>query len=738
MPYLRSFLLPEAVPRRVGNVVVERKEIEMADSLASQIIAAIGGAENVRSLTHCATRLRFELVDASKVDQNALEHMKGVLGAVPQSGDRFQVVIGGAVASVYDSIMHLPEMAGNGSGGTRSDAGKTMSDADVKAAARSKARGKVAWVDSFFEYLADSFRPIIGVLLGASIIIALVNLLISLNVIPNDEASAGWVFIKAIWKGVFYFLPIMVAYNAAKKLKVDPWLGGSIMAILMTPQFTSLMDTKTFSSTVCTENAALGTTSCTANIFGLPMQLSDYSGNVFVPLMMAAVLALVYHGLKKIIPDSVQLVFVPFFSLVIVGALTAFIVGPIGVWAGNALGVGLAWLNGHAPFVFAIIIPLLYPFLVPLGLHWPLNALMLMNIQSMGYDFIQGPMGVWNFACFGATAGVLFLSIRDKDADMRQTSLGALAAGLLGGVSEPSLYGIHLRYKLIYKRMLVGCGLGGVVIAVLGWLFPSVTAAGQTVRGVTTTAFAFTSLLTIPVFDQMWVYAVSIAVSFLTSFILIILFDYRTPEQKAEVLARAAANGRSMEASEGSDKTFEAKETVVETVPADIAPDAAEETADGGKDGAAADAVVSAPVAGHVIALDDTGDPVFASRALGEGVGIQPADGLVVAPVSGVLQTVAETGHAFGLKTDDGVEVLVHVGIDTVKMNGEGFDVKVKANERVNAGDPLVAVDFDKVKEAGYSTTTLMTVLNTVAFAEVTPKTGIDVKAGDAVIDIRR
>ena len=182
----------------------------MADSLESQIITAIGGPDNVRSLTHCATRLRFELVDASKVDQNALEHMKGVLGAVPQSGDRFQVVIGGAVASVYDSIMHLPEMAGNGSGGTRSDAGKTMSDADVKAAARSKARGKVAWVDSFFEYLADSFRPIIGVLLGASIIIALVNLLISLNVIPNDEASAGWVFIKAIWKGVFYFLPIMV------------------------------------------------------------------------------------------------------------------------------------------------------------------------------------------------------------------------------------------------------------------------------------------------------------------------------------------------------------------------------------------------------------------------------------------------------------------------------------------------------------------------------------------------
>ena len=695
----------------------------MAGSLASQIITAIGGPENVRSLTHCATRLRFELVDASKVDQNGLEHMQGVLGAVPQSGDRFQVVIGGGVATVYENIMHLPEMAGVGGASASGDGQK--SNADVKAEARSKARGKVAWLDSFFEYLADSFRPILGVLLGASIIIALVNLLISLNVIPNDEVSAGWVFVKAIWKGVFYFLPIMVAYNASKKLKVDPWLGGAIMAMLMTPQFTGLMDAKT---TTCVENAALGTKSCMANIFGLPMALSDYSGNVFVPLLMAAVLALVYHGLKRIIPESVQLVFVPFFCMIIVGALTAFIIGPIGVWVGNGLGVGLAWMNTHAPFIFAIIIPMLYPFLVPLGLHWPLNALMLMNIQTLGYDFIQGPMGVWNFACFGTTAGVLFLAVRDKDKAMRQTALGALAAGLLGGVSEPSLYGIHLRYKLIYKRMLVGCGLGGVVIAILGWLFPSVTAAGQTVHGVTTTAFAFTSLLTIPVFNQMWVYAVSIAVSFLTSFLLIITFDYRTPEQKAEVLARAAANQKTAVSSVEAKGVAPAAATATATVAATKteAPAAAATTT-----------VVNAPVAGHVISLDETGDPVFASRALGEGVGIQPADSTVVAPVSGVLQTVAETGHAFGIKTDDGVEVLVHVGIDTVKMNGEGFDVKVKANEHVNAGDTLVVVDFDKVKEAGYSTTTLMTVLNTVAFASVAPKTGVDVKAGESVIDIQ-
>ena len=701
----------------------------MAASTASQIIEAIGGAGNVKSLTHCATRLRFELVDAGKVDQHRLETMKGVLGAVPQSGDRYQVVIGGAVATMYENIMHLPEMAGVGAGKGAVAGDKAQSDADVKAAERAKVRGKVAWMDSFFEYLSDSFRPILGVLLGASIIIALVNLCISIGIVPSEEANTSLVFIKAIWKGVFYFLPIMIAYNASKKLRVDPWLGGSIMAALMTPQFADLMDSEKWKDvTTCVKSATLGTTSCSTKVFGIPMLLNDYSGNVFVPLLMAAVLALVYHGLKKIVPDSVQIVFVPFFSMIIVGALTAFLIGPLGILAGNWLGVGLAWLNGHAPFIFAILIPMLYPFLVPLGLHWPLNALMLMNIQSLGYDFIQGPMGVWNFACFGATAGVLFIAVRDKDKDMRQTALGALAAGLLGGVSEPSLYGIHLRYKLVYKRMLVGCGLGGVVIAVLGWLFPSVTAAGQTVHGVTTTAFAFTSLLTIPVFDQMWVYAVSIAVSFLTSFFLIITFDYRTPEQKAEVLARAAADQKA------AAPKVEAKEAAPAATTATATATATKTEAPA----AAATTVVNAPVAGHVIALDETGDPVFASRALGEGVGIQPTDSEVVAPVSGVLQTVAETGHAFGIKTDDGVEVLVHVGIDTVKMNGEGFAVKVKADERVNAGDPLVSVDFAKVKDAGYSTTTLMTVLNTAALTSVTPKTGIDVKAGDEVIDIQR
>jgi PTS system beta-glucosides-specific IIC component len=325
-----------------------------------------------------------------------------------------------------------------------------MSDADVKAAARSKARGKVWWIDAFFEYLSDSFRPLLGVLLGASMIIAFAAVLDALGVVDfrADDKPATWVFVDAMWRAVFYFLPIMVAYNAAKKLNVDPWVGATIMAALMTPKFISAQLRRLgHPRRRLPRQPDAGHQSCVADVFGLPMQLNDYGGQVFVPLIMVALLAPLYHLLKKIFPENVQMVFVPFLSMAIMIPLTAFLIGPLGIWLGNGLGVGLAWLNTNAPFVFAIIIPLIYPFLVPLGLHWPLNALMLVNIQTLGYDFIQGPMGVWNFACFGATAGVLVSSsMRDKDTQTcdrppRAPSL----AGLFGGISEPSLYGIHLR-----------------------------------------------------------------------------------------------------------------------------------------------------------------------------------------------------------------------------------------------------------------------------------------------------
>ena len=679
-----------------------------ATSTAEKILRGVGGPENIESLTHCATRLRFQLHDGARVDRESLDALPEVMGTVPQSGDRFQVVIGGAVAGVYSQIMNLPAMA---DGGTP----RAKTDAEVKAEIRAKGRGRWSWLDSFFEYLSDSFRPLMGVLLGASLIIAIASVLDALGMIDfrAEDKSATWVFVDAMWRSVLYFLPIMVAYNAAKKLQIDGWVGAAVMAAVMTPDYIGLLD-GTAPGVTCTTNELLGTQQCVATVFGLPMQLNDYGGQVFVPLLMVALLALVYKGLQKVFPANVQLVFVPFLAMLVMIPVTAFLIGPLGIWAGNGLGAGLAWLNGNAPLVFAILIPLLYPFLVPLGLHWPLNALMLQNINALGYDFIQGPMGAWNFACFGATAGVLLLSIRHRETEMRQTATGALAAGLFGGISEPSLYGIHLRFKRIYPRMLVGCLAGGLVVGLLG--------------GVNTGVFAFTSLLTIPVFDPMLTYVIAIAVAFVVAMVLVYVSDYRTAEQRAE--ADAARDAAEAEAAP-------AHETAPAAAPAAPAAAAAPATAPAAP--AATDqVVVAAPVAGRLVGLDEVPDPVFAARARGEGGGIVPAAGRIHAPADRLLGRGAPTGHAFGLVTDGGAEVLVHVGIDTVTMQGTGFDVRVEQGQRVAAGDLLAVVDLEAIREAGVDPITLVTVPNTATFAAVEPAPSGEVAAGDTALTARR
>lgn len=756
--------------------------------IAACIVDAVGGSANITNLTHCATRLHFELDDAGQVSQHGLESIPGVLGAFPRTGNRYQVIIGGAVASVYEQIVRMqaarltpatqlpsaasrPTQSAQSTQSTQptqsapnlSDDVAPLRDTDTEQSHGpantsrhfmprtirewgSAARARAA---AFFDYLSDSFRPILGVLLGASLVIAIVNVIVALGIVPDGETSTGWILLKAIWEGVFTVLPIMIAYNAAKKLDVDPWLGGAIMAALMTPQLTGVMSGMSGTSVSsalsgeiqCSATAVFGTETCTVSAFGIPIQLNDYSGNIFVPLLMAAVLAVVYRGLKRVIPDSVQLVFVPFLSLVVVFALTILVIGPLGIWLGSGLGAATAWLNAHVPFLFALIIPMLYPFLVPLGLHWPLNALILMNIQTLGYDFVQGPMGVWNFACFGATAGVLVLAVRGKDSAMRQTAVGALLAGLLGGVSELSLYGIHLHHRRVYRWLLAGCAAGGVASAVFGWLFPSVLPSGQMVRGVTTTAFAFSSLLTIPVFDRMWVYALSIAVAFVMAMVLTVLFGYRTPSRATEAqMVSAGENARSQDAVRGIGTTSSDAESA-EDSPSRPASDRALDS----------NAILS-PVAGRLVNLEATGDPVFASRALGEGVGVVPettGETAVLAPVSGMLKTVARTGHAFGIKTDGGIEVLVHIGIDTVDMDGEGFAVVVAKGERIAAGEPLATVDFGKVAAAGHSVVVVVTVVNAAELTVVTPLIGDGsgdnnggdcktVSAGSPIIDVEQ
>ena len=704
-------------------------------STPEAILDAVGGAENIIHFTHCATRLRFELKDASGIDKAAVEAIPGVMGAVPQSGDRYQIVIGGAVQSVYDEINSLPAMKNQGG-----SSGSGQSDADVKAAARAKARGKNAYVDAFFEYLSDSFRPLLPALLGASLIIAGEAICEAFGLINTHadaaEKPATLLFVDAMFRAVFYFLPVMVAYNASKKLKIDPWVGTAIMAALLTPEYIFLSDKALQEKGVidCVHNASVNSDLCTAHIAGLPMQLNNYGGQVFVPLMMVAILALVYKGLVKVVPSNVQMVFVPFLSFVIMMPVTAFLIGPLGIWIGTGLGTALFWLNSHAPIIFAILIPMVYPFLVPLGLHWPLNALMLANIASAATnhtDFIQGPMGAWNFACFGATAAVLVWSFRDKDDEMRQTATGALFAGLLGGISEPSLYGIHLRFKRIYPFMLVGCAVGGLVQGIGSML--------GGIEGVTTTTFVFTSLLTIPVFNPMWLYGISVAAAFATSFFLIVTFGYRTKEERAEALAAAGVT-------KGGNTTASAPAQAAETPKAGAAA-AAAPVEEGDRTAKAptpkpalvpgAVTEIASPLKATTMDLDKVPDPVFSSGAVGQGVGLEPQGDIVVtAPADGTVVVAPSSGHAFGITLDSGVEILIHVGLDTVNLEGQGFDVKVSQGDRVSAGQELVRVDRSVIEQAGYPLTTPVLVTNTASFASVEVVGGDSVEPGEALIKV--
>lgn len=325
---------------------------------AEMILEEVGGKENVVMLTHCATRLRFSLKDATIIDDKKVDKIPGVLGVVPQGKEAYQIVIGGGVADVYEDINALLEKKG----GAKKSSAKPkegLSDAEVKAAEREKIKGKSKFADKFFEFLSDSFRPIIGVLLGASLIIAFLNLLISFGLIKDASDTTSTLFLNAIAQSVFYFLPILIAYNACKKLKVDPWVGAVCMLALFTPQFLALLTPDVYASVFSADGPGLeiakkslytienpllgkdGTTFMTT-VFGLPLLLNNYKANVFVPLLMSGCLALLYKGLRKIIPQSVQLVFIPFISMIVIVPVTAFVLGPIGLAGGSLLGMGLS------------------------------------------------------------------------------------------------------------------------------------------------------------------------------------------------------------------------------------------------------------------------------------------------------------------------------------------------------------------------------------------------------------
>ncbi|WP_296702839.1 glucose PTS transporter subunit IIA [Rothia sp. (in: high G+C Gram-positive bacteria)] len=675
--------------------------------LGEKILDGLGGPENIAHITHCATRLRVTPVSNDAVQNKKIEALPGVLSVIEQSGQT-QVVLGDRVEAVYNEINALPSMSGHAEG-------------DTKVEAEGK---KTNWINNVFDVLSDSFRPLLWALLGTSMILTLIVFLqqlgffgqytdltgqsVNIDIINGarlaDEKAATalnnqwmqqfafWYILKAASLSVLNFMPIMLGATAAKRLGANMWVGAAIPAALMTGTFTALTDL-----------ADPATKILNVPFFGLdlPLYAFSYTGQVFPPLLAVALLAPLERFLKKVIPSMLQMVFVPMLSVMILVPLTAFLVGPIGIGVAMSISDFLKMVNDQAPALVGALIAGLYLFMVPLGLHWPLNAVMINNLQTMGTDFIQSPMGAYNFAVFGLVTGVAIKAKHDRE--LRQTAVGASMSGLLGGISEPSLYGVVLpRFNRVLPLILVPAVIGGATISFLG---------------VKSHAFAFTSLLSIPAMQPSHLYVIGLAIAFFGAMTGVLIFGY---ESKADAAKHAAE--RKAEEAEAAPKA-EAEAVAAKAAPAAAA---AATTAAASESAAAGEVIeLHAPIEGTAVALSDVPDPIFAAGKLGEGVAIEPTGTTVVAPAAGKVAATYPSGHAVGLKLENGIELLIHVGLDTVNLDGKGFSVKVAKGDVVAAGDALIEFDPEVIKEAGYPLITPVIVTNTRKFAEVKGLPGV-------------
>lgn len=620
--------------------------------LGNKVIELVGGEENVDSLVHCATRLRFKLDDHGKAKKEELEKLPDVLTVV-EKGGQFQVVIGNKVGKVYTEIMNNHNIQADGSDQT-----------DKK-----KEKEKTGIMAKVFEYISGTFSPLIPALAGSGMIKALLAVLSMLNWI--DVEGTTYAVLNAASSGLFYFLPIFIGISAASKLNVNPFVGGAIAAGLLDPSFTGLLES-----------------SESLSFMNIPLIVTDYSSTVFPILLAMAIYAPLERFLKKYTPDTIQLFFVPMIAILIMVPLTALVFGPFAEYISAGLGAGISWLTEFSPILAGIIIAVAWPFLVILGVHWGIVPISIANF-SRGGDMINPITAGAVFAQMGIAFGIFLRSKNDKD--LRSLSLSATLSGLLAGVTEPILYGLILRYRKLIPILVASSAVGGVVIALFD---------------VRVSTFVFNSVFTIPAYTPTVGYAFGVGAAFATGAILAFIFG-----------------------TEGKKKTVENEEETKEDMQMGATPAITEND---GKERVE----LTTPVAGEMIPIEDVDDPVFSSGAMGKGVAIEPSDGVVIAPFDGKVATLFPTKHAIGLVSNDGIEMLIHIGLDTVQLKGNHYETHVKDEDIIKKGQKLVTFDIEGIKNDGYKVTTPIIVTNTNDYLDVLPTEFRYVGAEDEVITV--
>lgn len=611
--------------------------------IAEQVVENIGGKENVLMAWNCVTRLRFNLNDKEKANIGNLKAIKGVMGA-QFSGDQFQVIIGNEVEDVFEEVEKI--VGGNNGGEGSSDS-------------------KEGVISIIFDAISGIFTPIIPALAGTGLLKGFLALAVLLNWM--SESGQTYTLLYGLSDVVLYFFPLFLAISAAEKFRTSKYLALALAGAMISPSYLAAAQEAmgiTFG----------GGTVAPWTLFGfIPVPLVTYTSSVIPIIFSVIVLKYVNNWVKKWMPKSLNLMFTPMLTLLIVFPIAMALIGPAGTFIGNFVGDGISWLFEVAGPLAGVVLGATFPLLVITGMHYSLVPIALTNLAQNGYENVLSPVnGVTNVAQSGAAFAVV---LRTKSSDMKQIALSSGISAAIG-ITEPAMYGVNLRLKRPFYAALAAGGIaGGFVVTMNARSF-----GGGGMPG----------FLSIPSFinvddpmNAIW-FAVGLVMSWVLAFVFTLMIGFEDEVEETSNYKPGKANA-----------------TLEQTV-------LAGETHR-----------VFSPMNGQLIDLKSVSDQTFSNELVGKGVAIEASDENVYAPVSGVIKMFPSSKHAIGIQGGNGVEILIHIGIDTVNLNGEGFNLDLRVDQRVQKGELLGTVDYDFIKNQGLETVTMVIITNTNEYLDV-------------------
>jgi PTS system beta-glucosides-specific IIC component len=611
--------------------------------LSKKIVTLVGGEENVNSVFHCATRLRFKLNDRTKADKAALEATPGVITVVESSG-QFQVVIGNNVGQVFEHMM----------------AETNLQDAENASEKKEESSEKTNVLGKVVDIISSIFSPILGALAGAGLLKGLLALILSLHWI--DATTGTYLILSAASDSVFYFLPVFLAVTSSRKFKANTFVSVAIAGALVYPAVIAAVSSP--------ERLAF---------LGIPIILINYSSSV-IPIILAVwVQSYVERWFNSFIHQSVKNIIVPMLSLLIVIPLTFLAFGPVGNLISQGLANGFTWVYNLSPLIAGAVVGAFWQVFVIFGVHWGFVPVMLSNIATLGYDTLLPMLTAAVLSQAGATLGVL---LKSKNTQMKALAGSSMLAAVFG-ITEPTIYGVTLKLKKPFIYACISGAIGGAIIASGG-------AHAQ--------SFALPGLLALPTYfgpGFLWV-MIGLVVAFVLAAVLVMILGFDDPKNETPKAETAP----------------EKKETVIEKE------------------------ILQSPLQGKVLPLEESPDVAFASGAMGKGILIDPTEGVLTSPVDGTITTVFPTGHAIGITSNDGAEILIHVGVNTVKLKGQFFEKHVKEGDIVQKGQLLLEFDIKQIKAAGYTMATPIIVTNSAQYLDVLKTMETEVKRQDYLLTL--